>query len=899
MEVFPLQRTIRRPSSTWLAVVVTIALAVPTVALTTPAGADPGPPWDGTPISQGLGPTYGEPWCQEAAPGSSIANQQGYSGPPPNTLALIPQEAIRCTLDQFLAEAEAAGIPQRMTYEVIGQSVGGRELYGVVVNALETPEQQRDYDRWVQLRSIVLEDPAGAQALLESWGDQVKIPIFIEANIHGGEEEGTDAMMQVIRDLVTTPYGQNTTVDALLDHAVLIVIPSENPDGRFAGRRQNDGGLDMNRDFLVQSQPEVRAEVAYQLQWLAPVGLAMHCCGNPTLIDGLTKPHNPGIDYDLFAYWNQLRLDANEAAHDAIGRVIQRPVNDYNADGEIDPAGGPAVAEGWDDWGPFYTQTYMAFYGVDGSTVEMCSTTCEGRIGSKTAQYITFYSSADFWISNRNAMLHDQAEIFRRGVEGEPRPNCCDDPLLSGRGFDEANHNWMVPYPTAYVIPFDGAGQRSDAEANRLARWLLDNGIQVHRTTKDFSWKPVGSSVRTFVPERSYVVWMDQPFRGLALTTLSAGQDISDRITQLYAPPGAWSHGLLWGADTLEVAAGDKLFKPRTVPIAGPNALRGGVRNGIADWYALTLRGPLEVSAVLSALRGGIDGQLAEEEFATLSADVMPAGSLIFPNDPGTVAALRTAGQQAGVWFERGKGPMPSTTDVTEAPRVGVLVNSANPLRNDTFNSLERIFGPDGVEFVSVTLGGGSLQQAPTDPLEDVDVIYNLGQNYPSAANAVARERLDAFFARGGGYIGTSVSGTNFAFLTNAGLLTSALSQGSDTGADGGIAIWTNAGGPLAGAYPSQDYLFLDNNITYFSATPADATIDGRYLSSTDDLFVAGLWRNRSPAVADAPMAVHGTTTADGRYAGLATNPFSRMDAEREWLWVGQAALWANLTDEA
>jgi len=31
---------------------------------------------------------------------------------------------------------------------VIGTSDQGRDLYGVVVNALETPEQQRDYDRW-------------------------------------------------------------------------------------------------------------------------------------------------------------------------------------------------------------------------------------------------------------------------------------------------------------------------------------------------------------------------------------------------------------------------------------------------------------------------------------------------------------------------------------------------------------------------------------------------------------------------------------------------------------------------------------------------------------------------------------------------------------------------------
>jgi hypothetical protein len=232
---------------------------------------------------------------------------------------------------------------------------------------------------------------------------------------------------------------------------------------------------------------------------------------------------------------------------------------------------------------------------------------------------------------------------------------------------------------------------------------------------------------------------MDQPFRGLALTTLGAGQDVSDRITQLYAPPGAWSHGLVWGADTLEVAAGDKLFKPTTAPITSPNTLRGGVRNGTAEWYALTMRGPLEVSAVLSVLRSGVDGGLTEESFTTLSAGTMPAGSLVFPNDPQTVAALRSAGQEVGVWFERGQGPVPSTTDLAEAPRVAVLINSATPLRNDTFNFARAIFGSDGVEFVSVLLGAGSLQLAPTDPLEDVDVIYNTGQNYPSSANTVAR----------------------------------------------------------------------------------------------------------------------------------------------------------------
>jgi hypothetical protein len=202
---------------------------------------------------------------------------------------------------------------------------------------------------------------------------------------------------------------------------------------------------------------------------------------------------------------------------------------------------------------------------------------------------------------------------------------------------------------------------------------------------------------------------------------------------------------------------------------------------------------------------------------------------------------------------------------------------------------------------VSTINGANSLQNSATDPLESFDVIYNLGQSYPSAANGTARERLRAFFQRGGGYIATSVSANNFAFLNTAqpALIQGALTQTSDA-AGGGIARWTNlgAGGPLTGGYPTTDNLYLPSNITWFSSTPTGSTIDGRYLGSVNTMFIAGLWRDRDPAAANSPMVVHGTTEVSSRYLGLATNPFSRGDAEREWPLIGQAALWSNLTDE-
>jgi len=121
---------------TLLSIVATMALAATVVAIPAPAGAVPDPPWDGTPISAGLGPTYGEPWCAPPAPGSSIDQQQDDDGVPfQDTLALMPQEAIACTLDQINQEGADAGLPARMTYSAIGTSDqgtvrGGRECAG-------------------------------------------------------------------------------------------------------------------------------------------------------------------------------------------------------------------------------------------------------------------------------------------------------------------------------------------------------------------------------------------------------------------------------------------------------------------------------------------------------------------------------------------------------------------------------------------------------------------------------------------------------------------------------------------------------------------------------------------------------------------------------------------------
>ena len=434
--------------------------------------------------------TIAPPWCGTPEPDAAGALPDG-SNPtdPPGSFAHIPYYAIGCTLDAIQAES----LDGRMSVQVFGHSAGGRPMYLVTINQLVTHDQQKDFQNWEKIRGDALTDPAKAQTRLGKKSD-FKIPIFIQSAIHGNEYEGVDAMMLLINRLATTPYGTDPEVDRILDHAIVVFNTDQNPDGRAAGTRTNSNGFDLNRDFLTQSQPEVQASVSVMQKWLFPDMLDQHGYATPTLIEATTKPHNPGIDYDLWLKWNQPRTLANKVALAGVDMGAQRPVNEWCADADLPPIGtttcadgstpGPAVAEGWDDWGPFYTPMYNQLVGLNGSTVEMCSSTAtnpatqrvcgapglttfpRGRLASRLAQYTVATSTLAFDIANRDDLMHDMLEIYRRGVAGEPRPPCCPPP------FDVEN-NWMRDYPTAYVIPL-GATQRSDPEANRLVRWLSD-----------------------------------------------------------------------------------------------------------------------------------------------------------------------------------------------------------------------------------------------------------------------------------------------------------------------------------------------------------------------------------------------------------------------------------------
>jgi hypothetical protein len=869
--------TLKTRRLTRLATLALVAF-VAALAATSTAGAaiNPlGPPWCGEPMNDAAG---------NLPDGSDPAHPVG-------SFPHIPYYAIECTLEEIQALSNG-----RMEIETIGQSALGRDMFLVTFNVTDTDEQRKAALNWQQIRQDAVENPQKAQDALATFGDEVKIPVYIQGAIHGNEYEGVESNFELIYELATTPYGEDPLVDKVLDNAIVLFNVIQNPDGRIAGTRANGNGFDLNRDFMTQSQSETKASISVMQEWLPPEMLDLHGYVSPMLIEATTLPHNPSIEYDLWLKWNQPRTWENKLDLMAEGNFgSQRPINEWCQDDFPDagcPTAGPDFAEGWDDWGPFYGPMYLQHFGLDSSTTEMCNSTgtiCgdgthqRGRLGARMQQEIVSWSTLDFAIDNKVEMLHDMLERNIRGKTDAPRPDCCEPTDFIPVADSADKQNWMTDYPQAFVIPL-GEGQRSDAEANRLVDFLLFNSVEVHELKQ-----PTTVDGQTF--ERgSYVVPMTQAFRGFAGTALGLGDDISSQITQLYAPPASWTHGYLWGADVVTIPDG-AAFNARTGRITQPSKLHGGVEPGppINARYALELDSATAVRMVNELLDEGMQAEVATQEI-TLSGRTFPAGSIVFPGGPHNMVALRKAGQEHGLRFVRiPANGVAGLEPIERKPRIAVLVGSVD---QQTWSLRNLGFDADPIS----TSNSGALNTAPEDPLADYDLIFNTGGWPTSGAAQTARDRLTAFFAGGGGYIGAGSNGGNF--LQSGGQIAGYAAATRSGSGRSGVVNWINEGGsssPIVGSYPANDTAIMDPP-TWFTSVPGGFAVDGRFPAS--GILASGFWLTSDTQSASAPnsaVIAHGENLAGTSRATLfAMNPLYRADPERMWPAVGSATYWAQ-----
>jgi hypothetical protein len=209
---------------------------------------------------------------------------------------------------------QVAAAQPRVHLTTFGRSVEGRELPLAVVGAPDaTPQAVRRTG---------------------------KLRVYIQGNIHGGEVEGKESALMLLRDLARGGHAD------WLKSMVLLIAPIYNADGNERigtstrehqngpvtgqGERANAQGLDLNRDHMKLESPEARAFVSLLNDYDPQVLLDLHTTNgtfhayyltyapplnpstDPAIVDPLRKEWLPAVtqaiktkyDWDTYYYGN-------------------------------------------------------------------------------------------------------------------------------------------------------------------------------------------------------------------------------------------------------------------------------------------------------------------------------------------------------------------------------------------------------------------------------------------------------------------------------------------------------------------------------------------------------------------------------------------------------------------
>jgi hypothetical protein len=140
--------------------------------------------------------------------------------------------------------------------------------------------------------------------------------VYVQANIHGGEVEGKEAVLMLLRELARKPKG------GLLDKIVLLTTPIYNiawapwqrnrrnqNDPEVVGVRANGQGLDLNRDGMKAESPEMRAALrSIYTTWDPEVVLDLHATNGTR--HGYQLTYSPPLHPDTES--NLLRFNQDE-----------------------------------------------------------------------------------------------------------------------------------------------------------------------------------------------------------------------------------------------------------------------------------------------------------------------------------------------------------------------------------------------------------------------------------------------------------------------------------------------------------------------------------------------------------------------------------------------------------
>lgn len=433
-----------------------------------------------------------------------------------------------------------------------GETYEGRKLVYLIIasdaNAGRLEEIRANCQKLADPRTLGGADP---KKLI----DNMPAVAWMAYGIHGDELSSCDAALELAYQLMA---GTDAATKQILDNCVVVIDPSENPDGRsrwitqltawnsvtpshdiqsmshtgmWPYGRTNHYLFDLNRDWFAQVHPETRGKTKAIMEWMPHYVLDCHEMGpfDQYLISPPREPFNPYMTSYIHKWWDRV-AKSHATAFDKFGWSYY--TREWNE--EIYPGYGSSYGIYLGAVGMLFEQA-----GVDGSQVKRPDGTIMTYRETVHHQFIGSMANIAAIAANKKELLNDYVAEKQANLRAKP---------------------------ASFVLVRNANQTRLD----RLVEKLESQHIEVQRTTKEttlssaLAWDGTNAkSVR--VPAGSAIVKTNQPLRQLINAILTFDVRIPTAFlktekkeilahddSRLYDATG-WSMPLAYGIDAYRV----------------------------------------------------------------------------------------------------------------------------------------------------------------------------------------------------------------------------------------------------------------------------------------------------------------------------------------------------------
>lgn len=477
----------------------------------------------------------------------------------PGERIAAPEELVR------YFEALAAAQPKRVKVFDYARSWEKRRLIyaaiGSEANIGRLSEIQANMKRLADPRKT---SAAEAQKLIAS----LPAVIMLSHGVHGNEISSCDAAMMTAYHLLAAR--NDATVAAILKDVVVLIDPSQNPDGRnrfvqnfqiaeglepdgstvaaernepWPGGRTNHYYFDMNRDWFALTQPETRGRIKLLQEWFPLVFVDLHEMGTDStyFFAPGSAPFNPHLTKNQLE--SQARFGQGNAKY-------------------FDKFGFPYFTrETYDEFYPGYGASWPWFYGSVSMTYENASVR-----GLKAMR-----SDETMYEYNVSVQKHFIASVATCETAARDRQRLLDSFYAYRQSAIEEGAKEPIK---EYIL-----ARRGDVSSvDKLAANLAAQGVEVKRSNAAFT-----NGGQQF-PAGSYVVPLAQPAKRFVRTLLDPTTPMEDGFLreqerrrkrklrdQIYDVTG-WSLPQMFNIEAVAATQASpgafEMVKPGEVPVA-------------------------------------------------------------------------------------------------------------------------------------------------------------------------------------------------------------------------------------------------------------------------------------------------------------------------------------------